>query len=403
MRLPASHRSSARSRRDAPCRRLRVRTSAPSSRIVCPPARSAPAARTCSSAAPNTAASTSFGSSSGNAAIESASNGSAAHREDVVQRIRRCDAAECRGVVDERREEVEREDDRAVVVELVDDCVVRRCEADEKVLGLHRHEALQQLFQPRRGVLRGAAAAGGRSVSFTDRTRTSSYEDGSRAAAFSSGRGRVRRIARTVRLPIGALHFLYRRTRGTRGDRHRRVVGIGLAIGRMLRDEGFGLTLASRRPRRCRRRPTSSAPRGRRRRREARDCERLVAEHGERFGRLDMLVNSAGIGIAGRVEDAAGEALRPAGGRQPARTLLRDAGGDPAAPRVERLDRQPRVDRGHAADARARDLRRDEGGGDLAHAVAERGVDADGVRAIAICPGFVDTPMAQWSGLTARR
>ena len=28
-------------------------------------------------------------------------------------------------------------------------------------------------------------------------------------------------------------------------------------------------------------------------------------------------------------------------------------------------------------------------------------LDADGVRAIAICPGFVDTPMAQWSGLAA--
>ena len=26
-------------------------------------------------------------------------------------------------------------------------------------------------------------------------------------------------------------------------------------------------------------------------------------------------------------------------------------------------------------------------------------LDAAGVRAIAICPGFVDTPMAQWSGL----
>ena len=26
-------------------------------------------------------------------------------------------------------------------------------------------------------------------------------------------------------------------------------------------------------------------------------------------------------------------------------------------------------------------------------------LDADGVRAIAICPGFVDTPMAEWSGI----
>ena len=29
-------------------------------------------------------------------------------------------------------------------------------------------------------------------------------------------------------------------------------------------------------------------------------------------------------------------------------------------------------------------------------------LDADGVRAVAICPGFVDTPMAEWSGLAAK-
>ena len=46
-----------------------------SSRSVWPPARIAPAARTCSSAAPKIAASVSFGRLSGNAAIESASSG----------------------------------------------------------------------------------------------------------------------------------------------------------------------------------------------------------------------------------------------------------------------------------------------------------------------------------------
>ena len=45
------------------------------SRMVWPPASSAPAARTCSSAPAKTAASTSVGSSSGNAAIDSASSG----------------------------------------------------------------------------------------------------------------------------------------------------------------------------------------------------------------------------------------------------------------------------------------------------------------------------------------
>jgi Short-chain alcohol dehydrogenase of unknown specificity len=36
---------------------------------------------------------------------------------------------------------------------------------------------------------------------------------------------------------------------------------------------------------------------------EAEDCARIVAEHRDRFGSLDVLVNSAGVGIGGRVED----------------------------------------------------------------------------------------------------
>ena len=83
----------------------------------------------------------------------------AAHREDVVERVRRGDAPEERGVVDERREEVEREDERALVVELVDDGVVGGREPDEEVLGLGGHEAPQKLFEPGGGVLGGAAAA----------------------------------------------------------------------------------------------------------------------------------------------------------------------------------------------------------------------------------------------------
>ena len=98
-------------------------------------------------------------SSSGNAAIESASSGVAAHREDVVERVRRRDRAEERRVVDERREEVDGEDERALVVEPVDGGVVGRVEADEQILRLRRDEALEQLLEPRRRVLRGAAAA----------------------------------------------------------------------------------------------------------------------------------------------------------------------------------------------------------------------------------------------------
>ena len=61
-------------------------------------------------------------------------------------------------VVDERREEVDREDDRALVVEPVDRGVVRGIEADEEILGLGRDEPGEQRLEPRGRVLRRAAA-----------------------------------------------------------------------------------------------------------------------------------------------------------------------------------------------------------------------------------------------------
>ena len=61
----------------------------------------------------------------------------AAHREDVVERIRRSDRAVVGRVVDDRREEVEREDQRALVVEPIDGRVVGGREAHEQVLLLH--------------------------------------------------------------------------------------------------------------------------------------------------------------------------------------------------------------------------------------------------------------------------
>jgi NADP-dependent 3-hydroxy acid dehydrogenase YdfG len=78
--------------------------------------------------------------------------------------------------------------------------------------------------------------------------------------------------------------------------------GIGLAIARMLRDEGYALTLASRRAEKVQAAAAEldavavAADVG-----DLDACERLVREHRERFGRLDVLVNSAGVGIAGTV------------------------------------------------------------------------------------------------------
>ena len=176
--------------------------------------------------------------------------------------------------------------------------------------------------------------------------------------------------------------------------------GIGLAIARMLRDEGFGLTLASRRAERV---EAAAAELGA----EAvaahvsdkEDCTRLVAAHRERFGRLDVLVNSAGIGIAGRIEDLAPKHFDLQLGvnlrglflvTQAAIPLLRESRGwivNLAS--IAGTVPTPGLATYGATKAAVISLTRS----------LNEELDGDGVRAVALCPGFVDTPMAEWSGL----
>jgi NAD(P)-dependent dehydrogenase (short-subunit alcohol dehydrogenase family) len=176
--------------------------------------------------------------------------------------------------------------------------------------------------------------------------------------------------------------------------------GIGLAMARMLRDEGFALTLASRRQEKV---EAAAAELGAVA--VAADisdsdaCERLVAEHRERFGRLDVLVNSAGIGIGGRVEDLPVKHLDLQLGvnlrglflvTRAAIPLLRDSRGwivNLAS--IAGTLPTPGLATYGATKAAVISLTRS----------LNEELDADGVRAIALCPGFVDTPMAEWSGL----
>ena len=168
----------------------------------------------------------------------------------------------------------------------------------------------------------------------------------------------------------------------------------------MLRDEGFELTLASRTAEKIEAAGAElgataiaadvSKPE---------DCERVVREHVERAGGLDLLVNSAGIGIAGRVEDA----------------------------QLKHIDRQLAINlRGLVLVSQAAIPHLRETKGWIVNLASIAGtqpvpilpiyaatkaavislthslnadLDDDGVRAIAICPGFVDTPMAGFSGL----
>ena len=176
--------------------------------------------------------------------------------------------------------------------------------------------------------------------------------------------------------------------------------GIGLAIARALRDEGYGLTLVSRRPEKVNAAAEElgaaaiAADVG-----DADACARLVAERRDRFGRLDMLVNSAGIGIGGRVEDLPAKHFDLQVGvnlrglflvTQAAIPLLRESKGwivNLAS--IAGTLPTPGLATYGATKAAVISLTRslnDE-------------LVGDGVRAVAICPGFVDTPMAEWSGL----
>ncbi|TML25148.1 MAG: SDR family oxidoreductase [Actinobacteria bacterium] len=178
--------------------------------------------------------------------------------------------------------------------------------------------------------------------------------------------------------------------------------GIGLAIARMLRDEGYGLTIAARSPERLESAAAELAA-------EAvaanvaseEDCERIVATHRERYKSLDVLVNSAGVGVAGRIEDLETKHwdlqfdvnLRGAFlVTRFALPLLKQARGLVVnVSSIAGTIPAPGLAAYGAAKAGLISLTRTLN--------AEHG--DDGVRATAICPGFVDTPMAAWTGMAS--
>ena len=84
--------------------------------------------------------------------------------------------------------------------------------------------------------------------------------------------------------------------------------GIGLAIARALGQDGYGITVSARRPEKLEEAakelesegleilsvPANMA--------KEEDIQNVVAKHEERFRRLDVLVNHAGVGIGGTIE-----------------------------------------------------------------------------------------------------
>jgi NAD(P)-dependent dehydrogenase (short-subunit alcohol dehydrogenase family) len=178
--------------------------------------------------------------------------------------------------------------------------------------------------------------------------------------------------------------------------------GIGLAIARMLRDEGYCLTLASRTKDKIEAAAAElgaqavAADLG-----KEDDCIRAVAEHRDRFGGMDVLVNSAGIGIAGSVESVQTKHIDLQLGvnlrglllvtREAIPLLKATRGWIVNLASIAGTMPTPNLTVYGATKAAVIAITRSQN--------AE--LDADGIRSIAICPGFVDTPMAEWTGLPA--
>ncbi|HEX7610063.1 MAG TPA: SDR family oxidoreductase [Solirubrobacteraceae bacterium] len=85
--------------------------------------------------------------------------------------------------------------------------------------------------------------------------------------------------------------------------------GIGLAIARVLGQEGFALTVCARRPEKLDAAAQGLLADGFNVQAVAAnvsdedDIKRVVAAHRERYGRLDVLVNNAGVGVGATVAD----------------------------------------------------------------------------------------------------
>jgi NAD(P)-dependent dehydrogenase (short-subunit alcohol dehydrogenase family) len=177
--------------------------------------------------------------------------------------------------------------------------------------------------------------------------------------------------------------------------------GIGLAIARMLGEEGFALTLASRTAEKV---EAAAAELGAHAIAadvsKPEECASVVEAHVAREGGLDLLVNSAGIGIAGRVEDVQLKHLdRQLAINLRGLVLVTQA----AIPHLRKTKgwivnlasiagTQPVAILPIYAASKAAVI-------SLTHSL-NADLDDEGVRAIAICPGFVDTPMADFSGLS---
>jgi NAD(P)-dependent dehydrogenase (short-subunit alcohol dehydrogenase family) len=183
--------------------------------------------------------------------------------------------------------------------------------------------------------------------------------------------------------------------------------GIGLAIARALGEDGYGITVSARRPEKLESAAGElrgagvdvlSVPANVAREEE---IERVRDAHRDRFGRLDVLVNNAGLGIGGQIADAETKKLDLQLDvnlravylmTRECIPLLRAAGGEHRKALVVNMASiAGKSGEGWLAAYSATKF----GVVGLSQA-AHRELAGDGIQVTALCPAFVATEMTDW-------
>jgi NAD(P)-dependent dehydrogenase (short-subunit alcohol dehydrogenase family) len=183
--------------------------------------------------------------------------------------------------------------------------------------------------------------------------------------------------------------------------------GIGLAIAEVLGDEGYALTVAARRPGKLEQAAQGLKDKGYEVEHVAgalgdeEGVKAVVAAHRERYGRLDVLVNNAGVGIGAPVAEIDTKKLDMQLGVNLRSIILfyREA--------VDLL-RAAAQEHGTALVVNTASISGKRGQPWLSVYSATKGavinfteamhkeLSGEGIKSTALCPGFVDTPMSEF-------
>ncbi len=183
--------------------------------------------------------------------------------------------------------------------------------------------------------------------------------------------------------------------------------GIGLAIARALGEDGYGVTISARRPEKLEAAARSLSEAGidahfvAAQMTEEGEIAAMVGAHRERFGRLDVLVNNAGVGIGEAMDQITAKKLDIQIGANLRGLILSTREALP-------LLKEAGAEHGKALIVNTASIAGKQGQGWLSvYSATKAGVigfsqatqkehDGQGIQVTALCPGFVDTPMTEF-------